>query len=52
MQKNISINLGGSTFQITEEAYEKLEKYLTSIKEYYKDSEGEEILADIESGLA
>jgi phage shock protein PspC (stress-responsive transcriptional regulator) len=53
MIKTVSINLGGIVFQIDEDAYEALSKYLNDLKQYYKYTEGrDEIVADIESRLA
>lgn len=52
MEKTIQINLGGLLFNIEEEAYNKLDEYLESIKKHYRNSGGEEILSDIESSIA
>ena len=53
MNKTISINIAGIVFHIEEEAYEKLKKYLGSVKQYFKGTEGsEEIIADIEARIA
>jgi phage shock protein PspC (stress-responsive transcriptional regulator) len=53
MIKTVSINLGGIVFQIDEDAYEALNKYLSDLKQYYKFTEGrDEIVSDIESRLA
>ncbi len=53
MKKSINITLNGQIFNIEEDAYEKLESYLDSIKAYYEEPEEEkEILADIESSIA
>lgn len=47
------MNLGGIIFHIEEDAYDKLNKYLSTIKGYFKDSEGrDEIMTDIESRIA
>ncbi|HMV25182.1 MAG TPA: PspC domain-containing protein, partial [Saprospiraceae bacterium] len=52
MNKTININLGGRAFVIDEDAYAKLDYYLTSIHDYFKNSEGyEEITNDIESRM-
>ncbi len=53
MIKTVSINLGGIVFQIDEDAYEALSKYLNDLTQYYKYTEGrDEIVSDIESRLA
>ena len=52
MKKSINITLNGLIFNIEEDAYEVLEKYLDSIKGYYEGSEEIEILNDIESSIA
>ena len=47
------MNLSGIIFHIEEDAYEMLNKYLSTIKGYFKDSEGrDEIMSDIESRIA
>ena len=53
MNKTVTINISGIIFHIEEEAYEKLSRYLSTIKSYFKDSEGrDEIMTDIESRIA
>lgn len=53
MIKTLSINLGGIVFQVDEDAYETLRRYLDSLNQYYRYTEGrEEIVSDIESRLA
>lgn len=53
MKKNISINLYGSLYNIDEDAYELLEKYLQSMQTYFAKREGgEEIANDIECRVA
>ena len=53
MKKTVNINLGGIIFHIDEDAFEKLNTYLSSIKLHYKDEEGcEEIASDIEARVA
>lgn len=53
MIKTVNINLGGIVYQIDEDAFEELKKYLDSLNQYYKYTEGrDEIVADIESRLA
>ncbi|MFL5763309.1 MAG: PspC domain-containing protein [Bacteroidia bacterium] len=53
MNKTITMNLSGIIFHIEEDAYEKLNKYLGTIRGYFKDSEGrDEIMSDIEARIA
>lgn len=53
MNKLIQVNIGGIVFQIDEQAYKKLDAYLTSIKRKYANStDGDEIVKDIESRIA
>lgn len=52
MNKTININLGGIPLIIDEDAYTKLDYYLTAIHNHFKTSEGyEEITSDIESRM-
>lgn len=53
MNKTININISGTVFNVDEDAYDLLYKYLESIKKYFSkiDSDGE-IVADIESRIA
>ena len=53
MNKTININISGTIFNVDEDAYDLLYKYLESIKKYFSkiDSDGE-IVADIESRIA
>jgi phage shock protein PspC (stress-responsive transcriptional regulator) len=47
------MNLSGIIFHIEEDAYEKLNKYLSTIKGYFNATEGrDEIMGDIESRIA
>lgn len=47
------MNLSGIIFHIEEDAYDKLNKYLATIRSYFKDSEGrDEIMSDIEARVA
>ena len=49
MNKTISVNIGGFVFNIEEEAYEALQKYLQAIKRSLAGDESmEEIMHDIE----
>lgn len=53
MKKTITVNLGGRAFQITEDAYAKLNDYLSSIAVCFSNHEGgEEITSDIESRIS
>ncbi len=52
MKKSFNVNLGGRIFQIDEDAYEKLNDYLVSLRTCFMNNEcGEEIAADIEARL-
>ena len=53
MDKTIKINLGGTLFQIDEEAYKILRRYLQSIDDRLKNTPGgAETIEDIESRIA
>jgi phage shock protein PspC (stress-responsive transcriptional regulator) len=53
MNKTVTINISGIIFHIEEDAYEKLSRYLATIKGYFRDSDGrDEIMADIEARIA
>lgn len=53
MNKTVTANIGGMVFHIEVDAYEKLNKYLNTIRSYFQNSEErEEIMADIESRIA
>lgn len=53
MKKVTNISLARIAFSIEEDAYEVLKKYLSEIEAHFADIEdGEEVLADIESGIA
>lgn len=53
MKKTSQLSIGGSLFNIEEDAFEKLESYTNSIRDHFLDnSEKEEILQDIESRIA
>lgn len=53
MKKTLSINISGSVFHIEEDAFEKLQDYLHSLKHYFEtQSGGNEILQDIETRIA
>ncbi len=53
MNRTITANLGGQVFVVDENAFEKLNKYIESIKERFAQTEGkEEIINDIETRIA
>lgn len=53
MNKTISINISGFVFNIEEQAYMALRKYLETIRTYFENSEGvDEIMNDIELRIA
>jgi phage shock protein PspC (stress-responsive transcriptional regulator) len=53
MNKTVTINISGIIFHIEEDAYEKLSKYLTTIKGYFSKTDGgNEIMSDIEARIA
>ncbi len=53
MNKTINLNIGGTVFNVDEDAYELLNKYIESIKIYFKNiDEDGEIIKDIESRIA
>jgi len=53
MKKTISINISGIIFNIEEDAYDVLKKYLDTISGYFTDSDGkQEIMTDIETRIA
>ncbi len=53
MNKTVTINISGIIFHIEEDAYEKLSKYLNTIKGYFSNTDGgNEIMSDIEARIA
>ena len=53
MNRTITMNLSGIIFHIEDDAYERLNKYLSTIKGYFNETEGrDEIMGDIESRIA
>ncbi len=53
MNKIFNINLGGYPFTIDDDAYFKLDKYLSTVKKHFSSSEGcDDIISDIESRIA
>lgn len=53
MNKTVTINISGIIFHIEEDAYEKLSKYLLTIRGYFSNADGgSEIMSDIEARIA
>lgn len=53
MNKTLTVNLGGTIYQIDEEAHRLLDNYLSNLKQYFRKQEGaDEIVADIENRIA
>ena len=53
MKKNFTVNISGIIFNIDEDAFEKLNNYLDSIKKHFNNSVGkDEIISDIEARIA
>nr|NQU93931.1 PspC domain-containing protein [Bacteroidota bacterium] len=53
MKKTVSINISGIIFHIDDDAYERLNRYLNSIKRHFSKMDGrDEIVTDIESRIA
>lgn len=53
MKKTFTINISGIIFHIDDDAYSKLNSYLSSIKRHFNNLNGkEEVIADIESRIA
>ncbi len=53
MNKTITSNIAGYVFHIDENAFDKLDAYLNTIRSYFSESQGkDEIIADIEARLA
>lgn len=53
MNKTVTINISGIIFHIEEDAFEKLSKYLNTIKGYFSKTDGgSEIMSDIEARIA
>ena len=53
MKKTLTVNLWGQVFNIDEDAFEKLQKYLSSLEnKFSKTPEGKEIIGDVEARLA
>jgi phage shock protein PspC (stress-responsive transcriptional regulator) len=53
MNKTVTINISGIIFHIEEDAFEKLSKYLSTIKGFFNKTDGgNEIMGDIEARIA
>ncbi len=53
MKKTVTINISGIAFTMDEDAHEKLNQYLNTIRSYFSASDGrDEIMSDIESRIA
>jgi phage shock protein PspC (stress-responsive transcriptional regulator) len=53
MKKTLTVNISGIVFHIDEDAYSKLERYLTSIRRHFNKNEGcDEIISGIEGRIA
>lgn len=53
MKKTFTANVSGSVFHIEEDAYERLQQYLSGIRKQFEGAGGrEEIMADIEARIA
>lgn len=53
MKKTLTANISGTVFHIEEDAYEKLQRYLATIRDQFTGSDGrDEIMGDIESRIA
>jgi phage shock protein PspC (stress-responsive transcriptional regulator) len=53
MNKTVTINISGIIFHIEEDAFDKLSKYLSTIKGYFSKADGgNEIMSDIEARIA
>jgi phage shock protein PspC (stress-responsive transcriptional regulator) len=53
MKKTLTVNISGIVFHIDEDAYDKLNRYLNSIRKHFSSDDGcDEIIAGIESRIA
>jgi phage shock protein PspC (stress-responsive transcriptional regulator) len=53
MKKTLTVNISGIVFHIDEDAYEKLNHYLASVRRHFTPDDGcDEIMSDIESRIA
>jgi len=53
MKKVINITIGKTVFMIEDDAYQKLDNYLSGIREYFTNTvDGDEVVEDIENSIA
>lgn len=53
MKKTVTANISGIVFHIDEDAYKKLQQYLSLLEEHFTNSDGkDEILSDLENRIA
>ena len=53
MKKTLTANISGTVFHIEEDAYDRLQRYLSTIRAQFTGTDGrEEIMADIEARIA
>jgi phage shock protein PspC (stress-responsive transcriptional regulator) len=52
MKKTIIVTINGIIFHVDEDAYEKLQAYLDTLKRYFSTEQGAEIIEDIEARIA
>ncbi|MFW5793521.1 MAG: PspC domain-containing protein [Bacteroidota bacterium] len=53
MKKTVTVNISGIIFHIDEDAFQKLNNYLESLRKHFsKEAGGDEILSDIEARIA
>ena len=53
MKKTLTVNLGGTVYNIDEDAYTLLDSYLNNLRYHFrKNPEGEEIVRDMENRIA
>ena len=53
MKKTLTVNLGGTVFNIDEDAYVLLDNYLNNLKYHFRNEEGEEeIIRDMETRIS
>ena len=52
MKKTFTINLGGQVFNIDDDAYMKLNNYLSSVEHHFRDESDKREISDIESRIA
>lgn len=53
MKKTLTVNLGGSVFNIDEDAYRLLDKYLANLRIHFREEEGsDEIMNDFEARIS